>query len=94
MGKSPKPLYIVVDHAIAHWDEFQVLREQGHTVVNLDGLHDNGVDRVEVDWDRADVVFSPRAWQMDPSLRKYLKLSIQAARAARYPPVKNKGPVT
>ena len=86
MGKTSRPLYVVVGGEIADWDEWQVLREKNNTVVILGSP--------EVDWTKVDVVFSPRAWRMDSSLRVYLDMAITGARKARYPgPPRDKGTV-
>ena len=77
MGKSPKPLRIVVDATLATWDEFEKLKTQGHEIVVA------GEDQL------ADLVLAPTAWRMDAGHRKYLSLAIAAGRKRRYP--KEKG---
>lgn len=76
MGKSPKPLRILVHPGIAQWPEFQALREQGHTVIQLDEDHD--------------VVLGPTCWLMDPKHQPYLSTAIATVRQRRYPKEKPK----
>ena len=73
MGKSPKPLRIVLDSTLANWEEFEKLKAQGHEVIVA------GEDQL------TDLVLAPTAWRMDPQHRKYLPLAIAAGRAKRYP---------
>ena len=79
MGRTPKPLRILVDPDIASWGEFAALREQGHTIVSgTEPSHSGGPD-----WN--DLVLGPTCWHMTPKHRKYLPLAIAAARKQRYP---------
>ena len=73
MGKTPKPLRIVVDSTIATWDEFAALKAQGHEII------------VTGENQLADLVLAPTAWRMDTQHRKYLTLAIAAGRKLRYP---------
>ena len=74
MGKSPKTLTILCHPDIAAWEEVQKLAEQGHTVIAEGPAYEN-----------VDLILDPRAWRMDPAHRKYLSLTVAAARAKRYP---------
>jgi len=73
MGKSSKPLTILVFPPLADWEEFKALAAQGHTI-----------HRAGYDPGQCDLVIGPTAWFMDEAHRKYLPLAIKAARARRY----------
>ena len=71
MGRSPKPLTILVHHEFLEWDEIKRLQEQGHSIT---AWGESGYD----------LVLSPEAWRMTPDLRPYLDLAIKAARKKKY----------
>ena len=77
MGKTPKPLRIVVtDPAMMEWDEIKVLQGQGHTIqymIQLASDPDIGL------------VLGPNVWRMNNELRPFLDLAIEEARARAYP---------
>ena len=78
MGRTPKPLRIIVRLPLQDWSEIQALKEQGHEVVlQLD-------DPYRSEW-VADLILGPTCWFMDDAHRKYLDLAIKSARARRYP---------
>ena len=70
MGKTSKPLVIVVAPEIAGWEEWQELREKGHKV------HIDDVDEV-------DLFFGPRMWHMTEQHRRYLDVALKNARARK-----------
>ena len=74
MGKSQKPLHIVVAHDLWDWEEIKALESQGHRISSL----------VE---DEPDVILGPQCWMMDEEHRQYLDLAIAEARKVRYPKV-------
>lgn len=78
MGKTSKPLWIVVHDALVQSEQFQRLAEQGHRVQPL--TSSTGDDLME-----ADLVVGPKMWRMDPTLLKYLDSAIKGARAVAYP---------
>ena len=81
MGKSPKPLRILVtDSTMLGWDELVRLQQQGHTVVGLDWLR--GLEDFDPQFD---IVIGPHCWRMDDNLRPFLDLAIKEARARAYP---------
>lgn len=81
MGKSPKPLTILVSPSILEWPEIKELAEKGHIVFNLGtDLSDNSLEDLY-----PDLILHEKAWRMDPQHRKYLPLAIQAARKIKYP---------
>ena len=70
MGKTPKPLTILVHHTLLEWDEITALGAQGHTVFTLG--------------DSADLILAPNAWRMLEELRPDLALAVKAARKVKY----------
>ena len=74
MGRSPKPLRVLVHPDIAQWAEFDTLRDQGHLI-----------EQQLTPLDEYDLVLGPTCWHMTPKHRKYLKDAVQAARSKRYP---------
>ena len=85
MGKTPKPLVILVHPDLAEWPEWSDLAAQGHTIERTwSDLNDREMAE-------ADLILAPTAHRMDENLRKYLPLAIQAARSRRYGPKKEGG---
>lgn len=74
MGKTPKPLRILVLHGLGLWPEWDPLKAQGHDVVfGSDGPA----------WDY-DLIVGPQAWHMTEKHKPYLEDAIKAARQVRY----------
>jgi len=71
VGKTSKPLVIVVSKHIAHWPIWEEKRLQGHTIVELE---------------EADLFIGPECWYMDNQHEKYAQLAMDSARARAYPP--------
>ena len=80
MGRSPKPLSILLHPDLEGWLEFADLKAQGHTVVTVQDLHIANVVLGEMD-----LILGPTCWRMDTQHRNYLPQAIAAARKARYP---------
>lgn len=80
MGKSPKPMTILVHPLIGEWEEVQKLGSQGHTIVVPYDLQ-----IATVKFEDLDLILHPNAWRMDTAHRKYLPLAIAAGRQHRYP---------
>jgi hypothetical protein len=76
MGKTQKPLTILVHPSLVETPEFRTLAAQGHTITS--DLY------LESAWD-ADIVFGPNCWRMTPELLPYLDLAIKGARGVKYP---------
>ena len=74
MGKTSKPLAILVHPGLMEWAEVKALRKQGHLIVPL--LGDEEVD--------IDLILAPNAWRMTEDLRPHFELVIKAARKAKY----------
>lgn len=71
LGRTPKPLFLLVAPELLDKPEVVGLREKGH--------------RVEIFETEADLILHSRAWQTNETLIKYLDLAIKAARGVRYP---------
>ena len=74
VGRTPKPLTILVHPGLMEWAEIKALREQGHEVCeNQHGALED-----------YDVILAPNAWRMTEDLRPYLDLAVKAARKVKY----------
>jgi hypothetical protein len=71
MGKTSKPLKMLVGKEIWEWPEIQEMIKQGHDV-KLGDL------------DRFDLVLASNARNMDNRLKKYLPIAMKDARKRRY----------
>lgn len=78
LGKTSKPLTILIDPSIADWKEWQDLRDKGHTIALL-------FPNDTYDPRQADLVMGPRMWRMNDHTRKYLDLAIEWSRQEKYP---------
>ena len=78
MGRSPKPLSLLVHPDLVESAEVQELIGKGHTVTIMGS---------EVEHD---LMLGPRCWHMDTRLVKYLDLAVKAARTIKYPKEKKK----
>jgi len=76
MGKTSKPLHILVSDDIFEWEEITTLISQGHRI-------DPGNYPKELD--TYDIILGPQCWRMDQDHREYLDLAISEARKVRYP---------
>ena len=72
MGKTSKPLTLLVHPSMLAWEEIQALQAQGHTIVDA---KDSAL---------YDAILLPNAWRMMLELRPYLDLVIKEARKAKY----------
>ena len=90
MGKTPKPLRILVDEVLLPWSEMDALEAQGHTVdVMTHETASNSSDAQHAaDYD---IIFSPKAWLMTAVHKKYHVQALKAARLVKYPPKPKKG---
>ena len=79
MGKSQKPLTLLVSQDIWEWQEVKDLAAQGHVIATPQDLKLGNVT-----WEELDLILDPRAWRMDEQHRKYLALAIAQARKLRY----------
>ena len=71
MGKTPKPLRVLVLDPCCGWEEWAGYQAQGHVI-----------DFASNDYD---LIVGGVAWRMDEQHRKYLDLAISEARRRRYP---------
>ena len=77
MGRTSKPVKILVHPDLMAWEEITALREQGHEIGTIDMWDD------VKSLDDFDLILGPQAWNMDDSLRPYLlSHAIPAARKA------------
>lgn len=76
MGRTSKPLYIVIGGQAGSWEEFDALASQGHIIKHL--------ETDEINWPEVDVVLFEKAWRMDDLTRKYLGVALKEARMLRY----------
>lgn len=79
MGRTPRPLRLLVHPDLADAPEFEELRAKGHEIRT--GLVD-GDDPDQV-W-AYDAILSPTAWYMTKAHLKYLGLALKGARNHRY----------
>lgn len=83
MGKTSKPLTIIVVGEPTSWFEWEKLEAQGHEIIKVDP------GKIYADLEpkltKADIIMGPTAWRMDGDLRKYLPLALKEARMIRYP---------
>ena len=80
MGRSPRPLTVLVADEIAGWPEFTDLQAKGHQIVTGHDLKINTVSMGDVD-----LFLGPTCWRMDQAHRMYLPLALAAGRKKRYP---------
>lgn len=80
MGKSPKPLSILVHPELADTPEIRELSEKGHVIVVA--THALTVGLALHDFD---IILGPNCWRMDKDLLKYLDVAIKSARGIKYP---------
>lgn len=73
MGRSSKPLTILVHPSLAEWEEITKLREQGHLI---------HVDDRQVTYD---LMLGPNAHRMSEAERKWFPNAIMEGRRRRYP---------
>ena len=72
MGKTPKPLAVLIYPPLDRWEEFIALKAQGHTV-HQDGMPDDEL------LPQYDLILGPTCWLMDDAHRKYFDLAIETA---------------
>mgnify|MGYP001591995974 CR=1 FL=1 len=77
VGKTPKPLYILVV-GLDRWEELDALTAQGH-IIDHDSMP------LTIPLGQHDLTLGPTCWLMDDAHRKYLDLAIASARKRRYP---------
>ena len=78
MGKTPKPLTILVHPGLMEWAEIKALQEQGHIVTDM------GDSLLLGPLADSDMILAPNAWRMTEDLRSYLDTAIASARRVKY----------
>ena len=86
MGKTPKPLNILVHPSLLPWPEMDALKEQGHTVHTMDSGDSMFSAKVIAGLCGYDILFAPNAWYMTKDHKTYLKVAMVLARKLKYPP--------
>jgi len=75
MGKTLKPLTILVTQELIQTPEIQALSDKGHRIILLEWTEDT----------IPDLILSERAWRMNLMLLKYLDVAVKASQMQRYP---------
>ena len=96
MARTPKPLSVLVHPDLWDTPQVQELIEKGHEVVAFN-RHDDlvysdgqGHEGVQMSLEAYDLILSPQAWRIIPSLTKHIGEAVKAARSKKYP-TKKKG---
>lgn len=76
MGKTPKPLTILVHSDLFDTPEVQALAAKGHNIIQIAPPESLA---------NADLVIGPNCWRMTSELLPYLDLAIKGARGVKYP---------
>lgn len=76
MGKTSKPLTIMVHPEIAHWPEWVDLATKGHTIIPMVLVNQSP--------GAVDLFVGPKCWRMNEMTRKYIDLAISSSREERY----------
>lgn len=84
MGKTAKPLKIVLFPPCDQWVEFAAMEDKGHAIIRLGTNLCTDEDLIN-----ADVILGKNCWRMDEDHRDYAALAIKEARMKRY---HSKGP--
>lgn len=85
MGKTPKPLTIVVFPPLDEWPEIVKLQEQGHKIIKpSERCNEYDAHEFVYSLPEADIIIGPRCWYLDNIHRKHLTLAIKQARLRRY----------
>jgi len=84
VGKSPKPLTIVVFPPLDEWPEIVKLEEQGHEIIKLPKDALEYAEALGADIAEADIIMGPRCWYMTGLHRKHLTQAIKQARLRKY----------
>lgn len=80
MGKTPKPLTILVHPSLANSPEILELAAKGHEIHT-----EPSMSMIAQHWQDYDLVLGPTCWRMDASMLAYLDLAIKGARTVKYP---------
>lgn len=82
MGRTPKPLTLLVDPSLEMLEGFQQLRDKGHWITSAPVSREGNPCSV---WE-FDAVVGPTSWRMTRDLMKYLDPMLKGLRASKYPP--------
>lgn len=81
MGKTPKPLSLLVDPSLEPLEGFQALRDKGHWITSAPVSREGNPCSV---WE-FDAVVGPTSWRMTRELMKHLDPMLKGLRASKYP---------
>ena len=81
MGRTPKPLSVLIHPSLETLAAIQELREKGHWVTTSPARPDGSACSP---WE-FDVILSPSAWRMTIELAKYLPMMLKEVRSEKYP---------
>lgn len=76
MGKTPKPLSLLVHPDLYPWPELDKMAEQGHTI-------DRMGSETKLIWEY-NIIFGGNAWWMVEELKKHLPTAVKRARELQY----------
>jgi hypothetical protein len=81
MGKTSKPITILLDPHLADLPEIKALAEKGHTLLRL------GDPLTPAQWAAVDLIWSAKAWRLTPDLvsKAGIEVALRGARDLRYP---------
>lgn len=82
MGKTQKPLTILVADELFDTPEVRTLADKGHSVSRLSEV---GHPSSDADTETADLMLGPKCWRITPELLPYLDLAIKSTRGVKYP---------
>lgn len=79
MGKTPKPITLVVHPTLVDLPQFVAMRDQGHIVMSMDAVQCVGSKLTDVD-----MVLGSNAWSFDSRQMYLLDKVVQTCRARKY----------
>lgn len=77
MSKTNRPISVLLDKALLPFPAVQDLIEKQNDVVVIEEGESYEVGRF-------DLILAPNAWQMRPTLAKYLDIAVKQARKQKY----------
>lgn len=81
MGKTPKPLSLLVHPSLEGLEGFQALRDTGHWITSTPVSREGAPCSP---WE-FDGILGPTSWRMTTDLMKYLDPMLKELRARKYP---------
>lgn len=85
MGRTSKPLRILVGDCLADTAEIRELGEKGHVLFRMrDVVMPDPCVKDGIELSDFDLILSPNAWRMTPELIQFLDVAVKAARKEKY----------